>query len=86
MKDTREVVRGIGVTDFDESGKNGKYRVVTDPDVIAGMYEQAELDAFVESGILKADNPGEWKSTKARGDEPEGEAAKPEKAGGKAKK
>lgn len=70
MKDTRVVLRGIGVTDFDETGKNGKYRVVTDPDEIAGMYSQAELDAFVESGVLSADNPSEWKSTKVE----EGEA------------
>lgn len=65
MKDTRRVMRGIGVTKLDEKGNNGKYRVETDPDAIAGMYSQPGLDALVESGVLEADNPGEWKSTKA---------------------
>lgn len=59
MKDTRVAVRGIGITE------EGKHRVETDPDAIAGMYSQAELDAFVESGVLGAENPGEWKSTKS---------------------
>ena len=58
MRDTRRVVRGIGITE------NDKYRVETDPDAIAGMYSQAELDNFVESGVLSADDPKEWKSTK----------------------
>lgn len=58
-KDTRRVLRGIGVTE------NDKHRVETDPDVIAGMYSQSALDALVESGVLAADNPREWVSTKA---------------------
>ncbi len=57
-KDTRTVVRGIGVTE------NDKHRVETDPDTIAGMYSQSELDALVRDGVLAADNPGEWVSTK----------------------
>lgn len=58
MKDTRRVVRGIGITE------NDKYRVETDPDRIAGIFSQSELDAYVEDGVLMADNPDEWRSTK----------------------
>lgn len=76
MKDTRRVLRGIGVTDLDENGQNGKHRVVVDPDVIAGMYSQPELDALVESGVLEADNPGEWKSTKEESSKESGKGKK----------
>lgn len=60
-KDTREVIRGIGLSD-----DAGKYRTIKDPDELAGMYSQAELDAFVEKGILS----GEWVSSKAETPEP----------------
>jgi hypothetical protein len=81
MKDTREVVRGIGVTE------NDRYRVITDADTIAGMYSQPELDALVESGVLEADNPDEWKSTKATEEAPtDSDVAETKKSGGKAAK
>jgi hypothetical protein len=69
-KDTRVVLRGIGVTE------DGKYRVETDADKIAGMYSQSELDAFVDAGVLQTDTPGEWKSTKVS----EGSAGSAEEA------
>ena len=54
-KDTREVLRGIGVHE------DNKFRAVTEPDEVSAMYSQDELNAFVEAGVLSG---GEWKSTK----------------------